>query len=109
MSVCDIPFELPPLPDVGLQQANIHGAYQILVNIYRHGVRILQQESPDTLQISCQIDEITSNAVPLLEGIESEIEVNDIPMSENWPLECINLFAEMVLQLRIAKDLAVGR
>jgi hypothetical protein len=109
MSVCDIPYELPPLPDVGRQQANIHGSYQILVGIYRHGIRILQQESPDTLQISCQIDEITSTAVPLLEGIESEIEANDIPMSEYWLLECVDLFAEMVLRLRLAKDLTVGR
>jgi hypothetical protein len=109
MSVCDIPLELLPLPDVGLQHANIHGAYQILVNVYRHGIRILRQDSPDTLQISCQIDAITSNAVPLLEGIESESEVNNIPLSENWALECANLFGEMVLRLRLAKDLAVGR
>ena len=109
MSVHDIPLELPPLPDIGLQHTNMHGAYQIVINVYRHGIRILQQDSPDILQISCQIDAITSNAVPLLEGIKHESEVNDIPLSENWPLECADLFGEMVWQLRLAKDLAAGR
>jgi hypothetical protein len=104
-----LPALLPVLPDITIQRATMHEAYRVLTQNYRHGLNVLQLDAPDPLQISLQIDKISSDALSILEGMEEEQMVNATPLLPDWVDQCAMIFGDMVAELRNAKELAAGK
>jgi hypothetical protein len=94
-----------------LQRANMHAASWLLGGIYARGIKVLEQDGPDPLQISCLMDNISSDAVPILQVMEEENQVNGIPFRElaDWLDWCGGLFGDMIAHLRNAKGYAAGK
>jgi hypothetical protein len=111
MAAFGLPQQLPSLPDVVLQRANMHAASQLLAGIYARGIKVLAQDGPDPLQISCLTDNISSDAVPILQAMEEENQAYEIPLQElaDWLDWCGGLFGDMIMHLRNAKGYAAGK
>jgi hypothetical protein len=92
-----------------IQHATMHEAYRILTQNYRHGLNVLRLDAPDPLQICLQIDKISSDALPILEGMEEERLVNGAPLPPGWVDHCAEIFGDMVAELRNAKETATGK
>jgi hypothetical protein len=106
MSDHSFPAHFPKLPAIALQHANIVTAHNIISDLYKHALTVLQQENADPLQISYHINSITSDAVPLLSGIEEESTGNNLPLSEDWLHDGARLLGDIVLHLQESKDVA---
>lgn len=61
---------LPPLPRTTENLPNILRAHDTLSDIYRHAVRLFNQEEADVLQLAFHLNAIRNDAVPLLQAIE---------------------------------------
>jgi hypothetical protein len=96
-------------PENAIQHAAMHQAYQILTKIYAHGLNLLRLDAPDPLQISLQIDNISSDALSILEGMDEERTVNAVPLPLAWVDRCTEILGDMVAELRNAKELAAGK
>ena len=104
-----LPASLPVPPDITIQHATMHQAYQILTRIYQHGINLLRLNAPDPLQLSLQIDKISCDALSILEGMEEEHTVNAVSLPPGWVVRCAEIFGDMVAELRHAKALAAGK
>jgi hypothetical protein len=71
----DLPDNFPGLP--GFQEPNSSGAenviraHEVMSDIYRCAIRVLQQDDSEPLQLMFHIDCVSSDAILLLEALEN--------------------------------------
>ena len=104
-----LPDHFPPLPNTAVRSVNLDAAHHILKDLYQHAVNVLYQDGPDPLRVSFHINAISSDAIPILAGIEEEDKMNEIPLLDGWLQQCAELLGELVVHLRYAKEVASGR
>jgi hypothetical protein len=71
----NLPTSFPPLPPSQAGQgwpSNYLTGYQIISDIYNHAIQILHQDDSETSCIGFYINAIVSDALPLLEALETE-------------------------------------
>jgi hypothetical protein len=75
MTMFDLPDSFPGLP--GFQEPNSSGAanviraHEVMSDIYRCAIHVLQQDDSEPLQLMFHIDCVSSDAILLLEALEN--------------------------------------
>jgi hypothetical protein len=89
----DLPFQQEAWP------TDVQNAHVILCEAYRHAYRLTDLEDPDPLQLAFHINQISTDAIRILQGLESHhSEQGQLP--DDWLHNGAVQLGEMVKELQ---------
>src|ERR1700749_4994617 len=100
--------DLPPLPAAPENQAwspNVHNAYTVMADIFKHALQALRQEL-DAPRARIHIDSMANHAIPILLALEGSANDEGLPIS--WIQECAVAMGNLVANLQKAELTADG-
>ncbi|KAG1886264.1 hypothetical protein F4604DRAFT_1917997 [Suillus subluteus] len=80
-------LSLPLLPETKNWSAEIQIAYENVQHMYNHAIQVLQADEADPTHIAFHVDAISSNALPILEALVPDSDINSDDMLESLPVK----------------------
>lgn len=94
-------------PENNPWSANVHLAYQVLIDMSTHANRALRQGESDPMRIKFHLETILGTAIPILQALEASAADEGIPTE--WLHSCAERLGELVLSLHKAEEGAEGQ
>ncbi|KAG1906262.1 uncharacterized protein F5891DRAFT_1182509 [Suillus fuscotomentosus] len=103
-------MDLPALPEhENRWPQNVYTAEGIISNIYNAAIRILRSNDAEPTRVAYHYDALSTEALPLLEAIESDTSPAAYQLLHDWLLVCARLIGEVAAMLKdISGNLHVG-
>ncbi|KAG1906385.1 uncharacterized protein F5891DRAFT_1244701 [Suillus fuscotomentosus] len=103
-------MDLPALPEhENRWPQNVYTVEGIISNIYNATIRILRSNDAEPTRVAYHYDALSTEALPLLEAIESDTSPADYQLLHDWLLVCARLIGEVAAMLKdISGNLHVG-
>lgn len=92
---------LPQLPQAIVWPLNVLLAHDTLSGIYRHALRVLNQEDTDLLPLLFHLNAIQGDAIPLLDAIEHDHSASGL---EEWLADVVTQFGKLFNALSTYRD-----
>jgi hypothetical protein len=94
-------MDLPALPEhENRWPQNVYTAEGIISNIYNAAIRILRSNDAEPTRVAYHYDALSTEALPLLEAIESDTSPADYQLLHDWLLVCARLIGEVAAMLK---------